>query len=122
MTAADTVVLGASASSDPVAIESMSQMASALSERLGRLVPVGHVGHCGTALADVVAAAREPGRRVLVASYLVAPGHFHDALKNVGADLVTAPLLDARAPDGRLVDLVVQRYQTSAGLGFAAAG
>ncbi|HPU12255.1 MAG TPA: CbiX/SirB N-terminal domain-containing protein [Aeromicrobium sp.] len=121
MSGADTVVLGASASSDQVAVESMNQVASALSERLGRLVPLGHVGHCGTALADVVAAAREPGRRVLLASYLLAPGHFHDALKNVGADLVTAPLLDERLPDERLVDLVVQRYQNAADFGFAAA-
>ncbi len=118
----DTVVLGASASSDPGAVADMRATATALSERLGRLVPLGHVGHCGTALADVVREARRPGRRVVVASYLLAPGHFHDALGRVGADVVTSPLLDERDPDPRLVSLVVERYARALDGRLAVAG
>ncbi|WP_286929621.1 MULTISPECIES: sirohydrochlorin chelatase [Aeromicrobium] len=106
----DSVVLGASASSDPRALADLRATAAELSFRLGRRVELGHVGHCGTPLADVVAGVRRPGRRVLVASHLLAPGHFHDALGRAGADVVTAPLLDERRPDERLVSLVLERY------------
>ncbi|MEL4356946.1 MULTISPECIES: sirohydrochlorin chelatase [unclassified Luteococcus] len=39
-----------------------------------------------------VAAARDRGERVGVASYLLAPGFFHDRLGDAGADAVSAPL------------------------------
>ncbi len=117
----DSVVLGASASSDQAAVAAMSKAAALLSERLGRIVPLGHVGHCGTALAGVVDSARRAGGRVFVASYLLAPGHFHDELTKAGADVVTAPLLDERAPDDRLVDLVIERYTVAVSGQFAAA-
>lgn len=107
----DVVVLGASASSDPRALADLRATARELSLRLDRDVALGHVGHCGTPLADVVAAVRRPGRRVLVASHLLAPGHFHDALGRTGADVVTAPLLDERTPDERLVRLVLERFE-----------
>lgn len=117
----DVVVLGASASSDPRALADLRRTASGLSDRLGRPVELGHVGHCGTPLSDVVSRVRRPGRRVLVASHLLAPGHFHDALGRAGADVVTAPLLDERHPDPGLVSLVVQRYGDALGRGLAAA-
>ena len=41
--------------------------------------------------------ARAPGRRIVAASYLLAPGHFHDRVLACGADDVTDPLLDDRA-------------------------
>ncbi len=117
----DVVVLGASASSDERAVADLRTTATSLSERLGRIVPLGQVGHCGTPLAEVVAHAREPGRRVVVASHLLAPGHFHDAAGRAGADVVTAPLLDGRRPDPRLVSLVVERYAEALDLGLAKA-
>lgn len=117
----DVVVLGASASSDERAVADLRATATALSERLGHLVALGQVGHCGTPLAEVVARARRPGRRVVVASHLLAPGHFHDAVGRAGADLVTAPLLDGRRPDPRLVSLVVERYADVLDLDLATA-
>ena len=58
---------------------------------------------------DRVATARAdlpPGGRVVVASYLLAPGYFHDRVLEAGADVVTDPL----APDDRLVQIVLDRY------------
>ena len=66
------------------------------------------------AVVDVVAEARESGRRVVVATYLLAPGYFADLLIRSDADAVTAPLLDAGPPDPRLVQLVVDRYESMA--------
>lgn len=118
----DVVVLGASASSDARAIADQEATASALAGRLGRSVLLGHVGHCGVPLAEVVSGARQPGRRVVVASHLLAPGHFHDAIGRAGADVVTAPLVDGGRPDPGLVSLVLDRYAEALGRGLAAVG
>jgi sirohydrochlorin ferrochelatase len=62
------------------------------------------------AVPDAVAAARRAGaRRVVVASYLLAPGHFHDKLASTGADQVTAPLL----PDDRIAAILLDRYDAA---------
>ena len=61
-------------------------------------------------IADAVAAARTGGRRVVAASYLLAPGFFHDKVSAAGADVVTAPL----TPDPRLVQIVLDRYAEAA--------
>jgi sirohydrochlorin ferrochelatase len=59
---------------------------------------------------DAVAAARQAGaERVVVAAYLLAPGHFHDKLAGAGADAVTAPLL----PDGRIAAVLLDRYDSA---------
>jgi len=59
---------------------------------------------------DAVLAARRGGaERVVVASYLLAPGHFHDKLAGAGADVVTAPLL----PDERIAAVLLDRYDTA---------
>jgi hypothetical protein len=59
---------------------------------------------------DAVAAARRGGAdRVVVASYLLAPGHFHDKLAGAGADLVTAPLL----PDDRIAAVLLDRFDAA---------
>jgi len=118
----DVVVLGASASSDARAVADQAVTAVAVGARLGREVELGHVGHCGTPLEEVVARVRRPGRRVVVAAHLLAPGHFHDAAGRSGADVVTAPLLDDGDPDPRLVRLVLERWSEALGHDLAAAG
>lgn len=120
--AEDVVVLGASASSSPQALVDIDVTAAALSTRLGRRIPVGFVGHCGTRLEDVVAGARVAGRRVVVVTHLLAPGHFHRAIARAGADAMTRPLLDERQPDARLVALVLERYHAAAARLYAEAG
>ncbi len=118
----DVVVLGASASSDARAVADQHVTAEALGSRLGREIRVGHVGHCGSPLADVVADVRRPGKRVVVAATLLAPGHFHGAAGDAGADLVTAPLLDDTEPDPRLTALVLARWTEACGHDLAATG
>ncbi|WP_262848813.1 sirohydrochlorin chelatase [Mumia quercus] len=110
--AADRVVLAAAGSSDPRARRDTERAAALLESALGRPVALGHVGAGRDTVASVVAEQRRrtPYARVAVASYLLAPGWFRDRLDNVGADLVSAPLLDGGEPDARLTGLVVRRF------------
>jgi sirohydrochlorin ferrochelatase len=111
---ADAVVLGVAGSSDVRAHRSVDRAAARLAMRLGRDVQVGHLGGTGRPVGDVVAEARASGRRVAVATYLLAPGYFAGLLQRSDADAVTAPLLDGGPPDPRLVQLVVDRYESMA--------
>jgi len=48
---------------------------------------------------------------VVVSSYLLAPGYFHDLAVASGGDVTTAPLLAAHEPAPReLVDVVLDRF------------
>jgi sirohydrochlorin ferrochelatase len=111
---ADTVVLGVAGSTDVRAHRSVDRAAARLAMRLGGEVRVGHLGGTGRPVGDVIAETRATGRRVVVATYLLAPGHFADILQRSDADAVTAPLLDGGLPDPRLVQHVVDRYEEMA--------
>jgi sirohydrochlorin ferrochelatase len=111
---ADTVVLGVAGSTDVRAHRSVDRAAARLAMRLGGEVRVGHLGGTGRPVGDVIAEARATGRRAVVATYLLAPGHFADLLQRSDADAVTAPLLDGGLPDPRLVKHVVDRYEEMA--------
>jgi sirohydrochlorin ferrochelatase len=108
----DVVVLAAAGSSVHGSDRASREAARHLSVRLGRPVHVGYGAACAPKLDELVARLRRthPGRRVVAASYLLAPGHFHSLALGCGADAVTAPLLDGNPPDPRLVELVVRRY------------
>lgn len=110
----DQIVLGVAGSTDVRAHHSVDRTATRLAMRLGRDVRVGHLGGTGRPVRDVVAEASATGRRVVVATFLLAPGHFADLLHGCGADAVTDPLLTHGVPDSRLVQLVVERYETAA--------
>ncbi|MFB4303803.1 sirohydrochlorin chelatase [Actinomadura sp. NTSP31] len=103
----DTVVLGAAGSADPSGAADVRAAARLLARRLGRPVPHGFVAAGGPALEEVVARRRRRGAaRVVVASYLLAPGRFLDRMHECGADAVTEPIgaHDAAAR------LVLRRY------------
>ncbi|XRQ15010.1 sirohydrochlorin chelatase [Actinomadura welshii] len=118
----DTVVLGAAGSADPAGAADVRAAARLLARRLGRPVPHGFVAAGGPALDAVVARARRGGAgregagrdgagrdgagRVVVASYLLAPGRFHDRMAACGADAV-APPIGAHPAAARLV---LRRY------------
>ena len=108
----DVVVLAAAGSSVAVSQQATRAAARALAVRLARPVPVGYGASCGPGLPQLVESlrARDGGGRVVVASYLLAPGHFHDRVLACGADAVTEPLLDGVASASPLVELVRQRY------------
>lgn len=107
----DVVVLGAAGSSQASAVADCERVAAALGALLGRPVIAGYLSAAEPRLAEVVAARRLPGRRVLVATYLLAPGFFAQLAARSGADVVTGPLLlpHEAAPE-ELVDVVLERY------------
>ncbi|MFC5928558.1 cobalamin biosynthesis protein CbiX [Cryobacterium melibiosiphilum] len=115
--AEDTLVLGAAGSSDARAVADCRVVADRLSRALGRPVAIGFLSAAEPRLTAAIATARaeHPRHRVVLASYLLAPGYFQGLAEAAGADLVTAPLLRADAPAPQeLVDVVLDRYRAAA--------
>lgn len=115
----DTVVLAAAGSSDARAVADCEATAARLAGRLGRAVTVGYIANATPRVPEVVAAARAHGAggggRVVVASYLLAPGFFADLAARAGGDVTTAPLLVADgAVPAELVEVVLDRYRDAA--------
>nr|WP_281371822.1 CbiX/SirB N-terminal domain-containing protein [Petropleomorpha daqingensis] len=102
--------MAAAGSSDPRAVADVERTAALL--QWGRSGPVtcGYGSAATPSVPDAVAAARAAGAtRVVVAAYLLAPGHFADKLAAAGADAVTAPLL----PDDRVAAVLLDRYDAA---------
>jgi uroporphyrin-III C-methyltransferase len=110
----DAVVMAGSGTRDPEGVAQVQEMARQLSRRLGREVTVGFAYAAQPSVADAVAAARAglpEGARVVVASYVLAPGHFHDLVSAAGADVVTAPLGDHEL----VAEIALERYEAALG-------
>jgi sirohydrochlorin ferrochelatase len=106
------VVLAAAGSSDVRAVADVEHTATLLQRSWAGPVTTGYGSAAEPTVPDAVAAARRAGaQRVVVASYLLAPGHFHDKLSGAGADAVTAPLL----PDDRIAAVLLDRYDAAVG-------
>lgn len=104
------VVLAAAGSSDPRSVADVERTAALVQDSWGGPVTTGYGSAARPAVPDAVAAARAAGATtVVVASYLLAPGHFHDKLGGAGADVVTAPLL----PDDRIAAILLDRYDAA---------
>jgi sirohydrochlorin ferrochelatase len=104
------VVLAAAGSSDVRAVSDVEGTAAQLQRSWAGPVTTGYGSAAQPTVADAVAAARLAGaQRVVVAAYLLAPGHFHDKLGSAGADLVSAPLL----PDDRIAAVLLDRYDAA---------
>ena len=119
----DRVVLAAAGSSDVRAVDDCRVVGRRLAARLGRPVAVGFLSAARPSLADAIARTRatHPVSRVVVSSYLLAPGYFHDLAVAAGGDVVTAPVLRAdAAPPASLVGLVLDRYTEALALRRAA--
>jgi sirohydrochlorin ferrochelatase len=87
------VVLAAAGSSDPRAAVDTGRQASLLAAHLAVPVVPAFVTAARPTVEEAVAAlARRTGRPVAVATYLLAPGIFHDRLRRAGAAWVSAPL------------------------------
>ena len=118
----DVVVMAAAGSSQPSAVADCERVAADLSSLLARDVTPAYLSAVAPTVADAVASARGSGGRVVVATYLLAPGFFADLAARAGADASSPPLLAAaRAPAPALVDIVVgalrrpSRYARRAG-------
>lgn len=105
----DAVVFAVAGSSRPEAAEMGRQAARMLAEAWDAPVYIGFAAAVQPDVATAVRRARAIGLRIVVASYLIGEGYFHDVLMDAGADLVTAPL--GAAPE--LIDLVVERYRAA---------
>jgi sirohydrochlorin ferrochelatase len=107
----DAVILAAAGSSDPRAVEDCREVAEALGHVIGRPSPAAYLSAAEPRLDAAVSLAREEGGRVVVATYLLAPGYFAELAAGCGADIVTPPLLvPTEPPPDELVDLVLERY------------
>lgn len=108
----DALVLAAAGSSDERSEESVRGTAESLARLRGTSVRVGYGASRDPRLACEVARTRvqHPDRRVAVASYLLAAGHFQRRVRACGADVITGPLLDPGEPDPRWVELVLDRF------------
>ena len=97
------VVLAAAGSSDPRAVADVHRAARRLSVLTRSPVQVGFITSARPSVPEAVAFS--PHRPVAIASWLLAPGLFHQRLADMGADLVSDPI----GAHPRLVDLVVRR-------------
>lgn len=106
----DWVVLAAAGSSDAGATRDVEDVAAALRSRRSAPVTIGYGSIAWPSVKDAVSHARAAvagtQASVVVASYLLAPGFFHDRLLGAGADLVSAPL----APEPVLAEIALDRY------------
>ncbi|WP_241978619.1 CbiX/SirB N-terminal domain-containing protein [Cryobacterium sp. TmT2-59] len=112
----DVVVLAVAGSSDPRAVSACRVVAAGLTAASGREVTLGFLSAATPRLACAVTTARieNPGRRIVVSSYLLAPGYFQGLVERAGADVVTRPLLVPNEPaPGLLVELVTGRYRSA---------
>lgn len=108
----DTIVLAADVATDDRTVADIGKAARLLSAVWGGRVHVGTLGGPDTQLADAIDIARAYGRRVVISTYLMAPGSVHDDIARAGADVVTAPMLKRGRPERRIVELVLDRVRT----------
>lgn len=103
----DAVVLAAAGSSDACASVDVGELAEQLAAlRSGQIV----VGYGASARPSVPEAVAQAGEGAAIASYLLAPGYFHDQLAKAGASVVSAPLL----PSTAVAEIALARYDDAA--------
>ena len=104
------VVLAAAGSRDPRALADIRRQAAMLAVHRHAPVVAAFASAARPTVDEAVSfLASLTGQPVAVASYLLAPGHFHDQLHRAGADWVTAPLGGHPA----LAGVVIDRYRTA---------
>jgi len=121
----DVIVLAAAGSSNPNAAVSVEQLLGQLQQLRSNRIVAAYGASAQPSVPDAVAMLREElaggagagesagavdvGGRVVIASYLLAPGFFHDQLAKAGADVVTEPLL----PSPALAEIALDRYDAA---------
>lgn len=112
----DAVVLAAAGSSDARAVADCRTTGALLTERLARPVTVGFISAATPPLPEAIRQTRaaHPGARVVVATYLLAPGYFATLAEQAGGDVVTAPLLTPWSTPDAMVEVVRDRVDAAA--------
>jgi len=121
----DVIVLAAAGSSNPNAAVSVEELLGQLQQLRSNRMVAAYGASAQPSVPDAVAMLREEleggagagesagavdvGGRVVIASYLLAPGFFHDQLAKAGADVVTEPLL----PSLTLAEIALDRYDAA---------
>jgi len=106
------VVLAAAGSADPQAAAATRDQAALLAERRRAPVLAAFASAARPTVAEAIAdLTARTGGPVAVATYLLAPGSFHDRLRHSGAAWVSPPLGDHPAMAG----LVLDRFRAAAG-------
>ena len=111
---ADAVVMAVAGTRDPAGQAMAHEMGALLSARWGREVTVAFIAAAQPSVPEAIGRLRAEageGRRVVVASYLLAPGFFHSQLESAGADLIAEPLGDHPL----VAELLVDRYRGALG-------
>jgi sirohydrochlorin ferrochelatase len=112
------VVLAAAGSSDPRALADTRRQAAMLAAHRGTPVVAAFASAARPAVDEAVSfLASLTGKPVAVASYLLAPGLFHDRLTHGAGRWVSAPIGDHPA----VAELVVDSFRAAAGLDEARA-
>ncbi|MEQ4717151.1 CbiX/SirB N-terminal domain-containing protein [Nonomuraea sp. B19D2] len=105
--ATDAVILGAAGSSDPSALADVRAAAHQLAVRLARPVTAAFASAGSPSLEEAMERlGSTPAARVAIASYVLAPGFFHDRLGAAGAGLASDPL----GADPDVAALIWHRY------------
>lgn len=104
------IVLAAAGSSRPEAAENIEVLAADLAVRRPERVLAAYGASARPSVPEAIAALRAGGAAgVAVASYLLAPGYFHDQLSLAGADMVAPPLL----PSSLLAELALEHFDAA---------
>ena len=112
----DELVLAVAGSSDARAVADCRVVAERLAVAVGRNVAIGFLSAAAPRLDEAIAdtRSRHPRARIVVSSYLLAPGYFQDLAESAGGDVTTAPLLLPEEPaPQQIVDVVVDRYRAA---------
>lgn len=102
----DDVVLAAAGSSDPSAAEDVERLVGQLADLHPGRIMAGYGASAKPSVPDAVAQLKNGSASPAIASYLLAPGYFHDQLGKAGSATVTEPLL----PDPVLAQIALDRF------------
>nr|WP_253258871.1 CbiX/SirB N-terminal domain-containing protein [Subtercola boreus] len=114
--AGDRVVLAAAGSSNASAVADCHLMGRMLADTLDAEVTVSFISAAFPRVPDAVAAVQRdhPDDRVLVSTYLLAPGYFSTLATRTSADATSAPLLrEGEPPPPELVAVVADLYASA---------
>ncbi len=109
----DELIFAAAGSSDSSAVRDCQEMAARIQARLDRPVQDAYLSFAKPSVKTAVAQARTTTQgRVVLISYLLAPGYFQKLLERAGADVVTRSLLpqDSTQAPTELVEIILDRF------------